>query len=41
MIERFREEFPEFYRALLKHNGAGMDDILAPASLAQIEEIEK
>src|SRR5215212_2156034 len=41
MIERFREEFPEFYQALLKHNGASMDDILAPASMAQIEEIEK
>ena len=41
MIERFGEEFPEFYQALLNHKRTVIDNILPPASLAQIEEIEK
>ena len=41
MIERFREEFPEFYQALLKHKRVVIDNLLPPASFAEIEEIEK
>ena len=41
MIERFREKFPEFYQILLKREKQVIDQILPPASLAQIDEIEK
>jgi hypothetical protein len=41
MIERFREEFPDFYQALLKREKDVIDDILPPASQAQIDEIEQ
>jgi len=40
MIEIFQQEFPEFYQILLKHNSAVIDDVLPPASIAQIDEIE-
>lgn len=40
MPQRFQKEFPKFYRALSERGGAQIEEILPPATDAQIAEIE-
>ena len=40
MPQRFQKDFPEFYRALTERNGAEIEQILPPATDAEITEIE-
>ena len=41
MPKRFQSEFPEFYARLTERDGAEMENILAPATGAEIAEIER
>jgi hypothetical protein len=40
MPQRFQKDFPEFYRALTERGGAQIEEILPPATEAEIAEIE-
>jgi len=40
MPQRFQKDFPEFYRALTARGGAEIEQILPPATDAEIAEIE-
>ena|SRR5438105_2598172 len=41
MPQRFQKDFPEFYRALMERGGALIEQILPPATAAEIAEIER
>ena len=40
MPQRFQKDFPEFYRALMERGGAQIEQVLPPATDAEIGEIE-
>lgn len=40
MPKRFQKEFPLFYRCLVERHGADIEEILPPASVAEISVIE-
>jgi hypothetical protein len=41
MPQRFQKDLPEFYRSLMERDGALIEQILPPATDAEITEIER